>query len=298
MYDGGIIPSGTSQQFLIKLTSLLLLIPLCSCITIPADDILTAGGGREYRETLGTCSSLWQPAKPRAILPARGLDPTRIDVLVWNLYKGRGENWQRDLKRLTNGRELILLQEAVLEGHLEDLMKEQALHWQHGSAFIDRHRKTGVLTAATTPSLFQCMYRREEPLFRVPKTVLITRYPLMERFTELLVVNVHGINFELDAQGYREQLNRLRLLVEGHRGPVIVAGDFNSWSSTRTQYVMELADSVSLQPLEFGEDQRTKVFGYPLDLVFFRGLKPLDARTIAIDSSDHSPLLVSFSTID
>jgi endonuclease/exonuclease/phosphatase (EEP) superfamily protein YafD len=53
---------------------------------------------------------------------------------------------------------------------------------------------------------------------------------------------------------------------------------------------------LGLIEIEFSPDNRTQfVNGMPLDHVFYRGLNVVEASSPVTQSSDHNPLLVSFS---
>ena len=79
-----------------------------------------------------------------------------------------------------------------------------------------------------------------------------------------------------------------------HQGPVVLAGDFNTWSDERMVVVNDLAQRLSLESLDYTNHNRTSVFGNALDHVFYRGLEPVEHDTWIVTSSDHNPTRVSF----
>ena len=79
-----------------------------------------------------------------------------------------------------------------------------------------------------------------------------------------------------------------------HQGPMILAGDFNTWSEERLAIIEEIAARLSLTPANFKTDLVRKVFGYTVDRVYYRGLTLQVASIIEVSSSDHNPLWVRF----
>jgi endonuclease/exonuclease/phosphatase (EEP) superfamily protein YafD len=101
-----------------------------------------------------------------------------------------------------------------------------------------------------------------------------------------LVVSTHALNFTFLGP-YEDQLLDIADRINRHRGPVIWAGDFNTWNGGRWDTLYELASTLGLQAVHFDEDYRMMV----LDHVFIRGLKVKAARVLnEWITSDHSPL--------
>ena len=79
-----------------------------------------------------------------------------------------------------------------------------------------------------------------------PKVSLITEFPLPNG-KSLLTVNVHLLNFERwGDMKISDQLEDLRSLLTNHHGPIIVAGDFNTWNEKRLRLVEGLARDLKL----------------------------------------------------
>ena len=47
------------------------------------------------------------------------------------------------------------------------------------------------------------------------------------------MANLHAINFALGTDAYRAQLDAIATELSHHRGPIVVAGDFNTWNDER-----------------------------------------------------------------
>lgn len=224
----------------------------------------------------------------------QALDPESISVLNWNIYKGTKTGWARDFRRYTGQADIVLLQEAPLGSELRQLLAGAHRFWGMNSAFSYNGVECGVLMASTVPPLKSCGLRHPEPLISLPKTALITRYALNGSADELVVANVHGINFTLGTAAYRRQLTGLANVLRSHSGPMIVAGDFNDWSKGRTAALKALMEDLGLSPVPFALSQRTTFFNRPIDHMYYRGLELLAATVHPVDSSDHNPLFASF----
>ncbi len=96
----------------------------------------------------------------------------------------------------------------------------------------------------------------------MPKSALLSEFALSDGST-LIVVNLHGVNFAVGLDEYQEQLDSLRAVLEVHSGPIILAGDFNTWRQARLEVVNRFAESLGLRDVLLRKDQRIKVFGKP-----------------------------------
>lgn len=214
------------------------------------------------------------------------LDQKRFRMLTWNIHKGADAGWQPDLARFSQGQDLVLLQEAAHEQVIAGFPATLLV-----SAFAYQDQLFGVKTFARFVPQTYCGFARREPWIRVPKAVGAMTFPL-KNGSELLVINVHLINFEWHPTNYRRQLEQVFTLIRKHQGAVILAGDFNAWNAQRKQIIDEFAMAAGLQEVRFSPDQRVRFLAHPLDYVFVRGLKVISAKTEKVHSSDHAPLWV------
>lgn len=106
---------------------------------------------------------------------------------------------------------------------------------------------------------------------------------------------MHGVNFTLGGKALGEQLKALEPIVMDHHGPMILAGDMNTWSSRRMALVEDFAKRQELKSVRF-EQSPAIHFGQQVDHIYYRGLIPLQSRVIQVKSSDHHPLVVIFRT--
>jgi len=223
-----------------------------------------------------------------------GLSPDSISIFDWNMHKGQDQNWALDFLRLSPGKDIVFLQEASLTEKLKQVLHESSRYWDMNAAFKYKGVETGVLFASTIQPLSSCGLRQKEPLIRIPKTILINRYKISNSTQVLLAANIHGINFSPGTGSYQKQFNGLLNILKQHKGPMILAGDFNNWTKKRTRIMEYLTKSLSLQTLEINDEGLTTFFGNPVDHVFYRGLEVVTHAVHTVASSDHNPISVTF----
>lgn len=215
-------------------------------------------------------------------------------LLNWNSHKGNSKTWQEDFEWLSSDSDLLVLQEGYLTEYLQEQLNKKHYHWDIARAFAYNDIYAGVMTASFVKPDFLCSFRVVEPLSGIPKTVLITRYTLSDSEETLLVANVHMINFSHSISSYRVQLEKTLHIVTQHRGPLIIAGDFNTWSEKRMKVLQNAMQELGAKAVAFEKDNRVSFMGLKVDHIFYRKLIPLNAFTEKVTTSDHNPMLVTF----
>ena len=223
-----------------------------------------------------------------------GIDPGDIRVLNWNVQKKRHDGWREDFDRLASESDLVLMQEAYLGGFTESDFADWQ-HWSFAPGHSMRSGITGVLTLSRSEPIARCNFSSVEPWLRTPKSTSVTTFALSGSDKVLAVVNVHALLVSFGLHDYRLQFERIADILQDHEGPIIVAGDFNTWHKRRMQVVDELAASLDLQPVTFDEDTRMRFFGIALDHIYVRQLQLVNAETATVYTSDHNPLLAVLS---
>jgi endonuclease/exonuclease/phosphatase (EEP) superfamily protein YafD len=272
--------------------SLMAAIPLlCSCFT------LTTEPRALVAQADGAIRALTLPCPPelprsRAATAGEAFDPQSIRLATWNIHKEGDAGWQKDLAGLSAGNDLVLLQEVSLAPDLRNVLDAAGFRWVMASSFEYDGNDVGVLTASRVPPLANCTQRVVEPLLRLPKSAVVSWFALAGEARAIAIVNVHAINFSLSIEAYRSQFRSLQDTLAAHDGPIVVAGDFNTWSDARRAAVDEFAAALGLAEAAFRDDRRTLFFGNQLDHVLVRGLRVVAAAGIDVTSSDHNPVTV------
>ena len=221
-------------------------------------------------------------------------EDNRINLLVWNIYKQNRDTWRSRLDQYAQGKQLVLLQEASMTPQLKEWISKGQWFGSQVDAFKAFDTTAGVLNLSPDSPSKACAYTELEPWLRLPKSALYALYPLSNG-QQLAVVNIHAVNFTYGTEEYHRQLKVLVDELSQHQGPVIVAGDFNSWSEQRLKVMSESLSAVGLKEVNYTSDNRTQfITGLPLDHVFYRGLTLEKAEAPISDASDHNPILVTF----
>jgi len=239
--------------------------------------------------------------------------PASIAVVNWNAQKGKHPEFAKDLKLLLEQEEpdIVFLQEAKADLFEPDRMggyfaEAWSYPWPGG-------KTVGVMTLSRVPPV------RIEPVptkyrefgVTAPKVSLVTEYPLITG-ENLLAVNVHLLNFERwSVKKISHQLEDLKSIMANHSGPIIMAGDFNTWNQKRLQLVKKITGDLELNEVtDFPQGRTTggtgsefwnEVLGVEndlaLDRVFFFGFKPTSAQVLNYSTSDHRAILVKLKLI-
>ena len=225
---------------------------------------------------------------------------TPLQVVVWNTFKGRRENYYDFLAAQTADVDLILLQEFRHDPLLEASHREMFAGRDAGMAvsFYTRPNQeapTGVCTISSVrarQTLF-LLSRYVEPVTKTPKMAMCTYYPLecLDCPSEqaLLVLNSHGINFRL-RRPFLDQMLQFEAQLRQHTGPIILVGDFNTWEKGRVRILEAVARSINLTHVRFPSGIKA-VRGHELDRVYVRGGEATQQRVLAnAAASDHSML--------
>ena len=228
----------------------------------------------------------------------RALAPNDFSILSWNTQKGTGAGFHTDLIDYSRNIDILLLQEAALSEEMKSWLGVSFNKWLLAVAFENLGTKVGIMAASKASALSHCAFQEPEPLIVIPKMMLVATYPLSGSARRLLVVNAHMVNFTLSTEALRRQLAEVTEIIKKHDGPVIVAGDFNTWSRDRQLLVSETMNELKLQPVSFSPDNRSLFLNRTVDGIYFRGLEVTGSFSHKVESSDHNPLEVHFKVID
>jgi len=285
----------------VRIACLAIALAVAGCVSITSEPraLLMRDDGSVHVQTLSCPQEVARMIAARAGAHATGsgLDPREIRMLSWNIHKQSDPGWQRDLRALEDRNDLVLLQESVLDAPLRELIDGEGLRWVMASSFLVSGIDIGVLTASRIPAVANCTARVVEPLLRIPKSAVISWFPIAGRSETLAVVNVHAINFSLFLAAFRAQFRAIGDALERHEGPIILAGDLNTWTDARAQAVRDLARRLGLTEVPFASDFRSHFFGHELDHIYTRGLTTLASSATVVTSSDHNPVSATLRVV-
>ncbi len=219
--------------------------------------------------------------------------PWPLRLTIWNMFKGLGgEHFYNDFRLLSFQSDLILLQEALLSRRSLMELSPEGFLGVHGASYerVDQLRD-GVMTLGRmmtddAPQRILCKY--PEPVLKTPKAALVTSYALHGKSEKLMVVNLHATLIRTIKRAI-EELEHLMMQLPSHQGPIIFAGDFNTFTPRYFKAVAGKLEELGLSYVPIPGDPRRPVDH--LDQLFIRGLKVKEIWVeTRIKSSDHFPI--------
>lgn len=228
------------------------------------------------------------------------LDPKSIKVFVWNLLKAERKNWREDFINLTKDKDILMLQEGYLNNTMKsafDLLTD--FRFDMAVSFLykkDNNTPTGtILGSRVSPiDVGNIRTRDLEPFIKTPKTMTYGKYPIAGAQKDLMVLNIHGINFTKH-HTFVNQINQAIEYIVAHDGPVIFAGDFNTRTNKRLQHLKDVMKFLGFKEVSFRNDRRMRAakIGPKLDHAFVRDLLVKDSYVLGnIKTSDHKALVM------
>lgn len=223
----------------------------------------------------------------------------KLKVLVWNVYGGKKDHFVDDFNDLYTQYDLALFQEANLSDDLLDILKNSQFGWEHATSFKWLNTRMGVATGSLhspTQSIGIKSVNKELG-FTTRKTSLLTKFKIQGQSEELAILNVHALNFRGN-KAYKQEVDQFFEKLKDHQGPMIVAGDFNTWNKDRLEYLQKRMNELSLTEVDFKESRTKAPIGDKLELdrIFYRGLDLNDSKVLVdIETSDHLPLTIEFT---
>jgi endonuclease/exonuclease/phosphatase (EEP) superfamily protein YafD len=197
-----------------------------------------------------------------------------LEVLSWNIQKAGNVGWADDLANFGAGIDLAFIQEASVQAHIPQAIREN-MYQAFAAGYTTDSMQTGVMTVSSSSPSVHCNLTSWEPWLGTPKAI-----------------NLHAVNFTLGVVNFQAQFQALTDVLSSHQGPVILAGDLNTWSDKRQALVENFMREHGLGPVAFEPDLRTTTFGHALDHIYVRGMRAESARVIQVTSSDHNALRV------
>jgi endonuclease/exonuclease/phosphatase (EEP) superfamily protein YafD len=216
--------------------------------------------------------------------------PYQFKLLSWNIYKAQIDGLLTDLQKLNADADIVLLQEAIEEPSLTKLKP----YWRFAKGYKSGSVQSGVMTLSRWPAAVHCTLTHTEPWLRSPKATNIVEYALPNQQL-LLSINLHGINFTIGVNDFKQQLEDAASIMRIHQGPIIFAGDLNTWSDRRQSLLKQTLNKLGLHEAIYLDDKRTKAFGLALDQVWVRGVKIETTVVPELDSSDHNPIIATLT---
>lgn len=221
--------------------------------------------------------------------------PLHLKFVIWNLWKGSGgAKFQQEFLALVTASDLALTQEALLTHDMITCSAISGFQAVHGATYrrVDGCRD-GVMTlcsAELAKAPERVISGTAEPFLKTTKASLLTYYHFGTAAHETLAVaNLHSTLMRRPRTAGLE-IRRVIERLEEHDGPVIFAGDFNTFSKAYLREIIKALKILDIEHVEILLDPRTRIG--KLDQVFVRGIQ---INKIFVDvnfkQSDHFPIL-------
>ncbi len=147
-----------------------------------------------------------------------------------------------------------------------------------GTAVISKHKPIDVLTLTS---------KERELGFTTKKSMIITAH-VLHNGTTLHIANIHSLNFVTNGAWKRQLDYFLEYLPKS--GPLIFAGDFNTWHPWRFEYLENTLRKHRLHYANYDHDIVLR-----LDHIFTRDIEVLETKEAnTIHTSDHYPVTLKF----
>lgn len=237
------------------------------------------------------------PAKEKVLLKiGEGVEgsllaPSHFNIFVWNVYKGqKAQVFENDFRTLGEGKDFILLQEATVDQRMPRIWKEDFASYEWHLAQSFHYKKdlssTGVaIGSKIRPESVEFIRAKTRELFWLtPKLTLFSEYDFAGQ--KVLMVCTHMLNF-VTLAAFTASLYEVAEKISAFGGPVVLAGDFNTWNFKRYTVMKSIFRDLGLEHVDLDNDGRL----LKLDHVFVRGFEVLKAEVHhTVVSSDHFPL--------
>ena len=230
------------------------------------------------------------------------LNPENINLFVWNIYKADYYQWEDQYTSQLPKFDIFMIQEVLTKPVVTNIFNSKlGIEYQSATSFI--YKKTGFSTGIATGSYTKATWthylrsKKLEPIVGTPKLTLFTKYKLKNTDKELLVVNIHAINF-VTSFALHSQLKDASKIIKKHNGPAIFAGDFNTWTYEKQSFLRKLTQNMRFKEVTFKNDTRKKMFGWILDFIFVKDLEVISSNVHdELDGSDHKAISASLKYI-
>lgn len=213
----------------------------------------------------------------------------QIRLISWNVYKFNRHLIIEDLNNLTKNVDIFFAQESMDDSEtLNAAGFFNFLNLDFFSTFKSNDFFTGVMTAHNFPQVKQIkiLSSGAEPITGTPKATGLNLITIQN--TEVLLINTHALNFNFGSD-FENQISDVSHIIKKFKGPIIWAGDFNTWSESRMHFLLNITNKLDLFPISFKKDLRF----LKLDHIFVRGFEVQKAKILNhYYSSDHFPILV------
>lgn len=242
---------------------------------------------------------MFQPGKPIKSLRHQEKNCSEsLTIMCWNVAKlTLNTTYKKYIKSIIENEKLDILLLQEVKKQITQELDICDYSYVLSPNIQTRQHIFGVLSAfkISCEDVVPLLTKKRELAYMTRKSTLITQHEISHN-KKLLIVNLHAINFVKNSDFFHE-LNAIEQKIKSHKGPMIVAGDFNTWNVQRVRFLKEFSDHLSLKKVCFEDDPNLKrVFSNSLDHIFYRDLELMDSKVMDSKKiSDHNPIIATFN---
>jgi len=221
-----------------------------------------------------------------------------IILLNWNVHKNNHHyKWLHDFQYILSNYSpnVIAFQEYQTMSERSIIDKHEEFGYGFFPNIAYKNHMFGLLTACQVKLKgFHSLFSLDvEPLIKTPKVSFMTQYLLADGQT-LTLINVHMINF-VKIRKFILQVKQIEAMALENKEPLILTGDFNTWSKKRMRIIEQMCENIGLKAVTFEKKHHKKsLMSYPFDHIYYRGFEQRKSLILKeISSSDHKPMLVT-----
>ena len=223
----------------------------------------------------------------------------KIRVLNWNVHKeNHTHRWLNDFESLLREYDfdIVMFQEYKKINSKSILSYNENYGYDYLANIRFNKTHSGLITASKSNSISNMglFSKSVEPLIKTPKLTLQTIYQFSNS-KEITVINTHFINF-VKLETFKRELKELEKLLAQKSEPIILAGDFNTWSAKRFSLLDRSCCELGLKRVEFEQKiKRSRLIKRDLDHIYYKDLVLEEFAILKdIKSSDHLPQIATF----
>jgi len=226
-----------------------------------------------------------------------------FNLLSWNIYKvdhKDRDHFENYIQKINHALDVDIycLQESKYKDQISFPING---FYSYFAANIQLKKHAyGVTTATNSKSLYAkpMLTQYKESVINTHKVSLLTCHSFNDN-EELIVINLHAINFR-STKIYVREFKKIEALIGEYKDSrMVIAGDFNTWNRKRIKYIKYFCRKKGFKIAFLDNHQYVKKFANnPLDFVLYKNLKVLQAKALYFaDISDHNPIFVRFLKI-
>lgn len=239
----------------------------------------------EDNSVLCSNEAMKQISFSKQIIP-RPRDPSEITLISWNAHKLADKQFFYDLQNLSHQADILMVQEAVHTTNWQNAFQGyMPFAFNFYKSFCWNDNANGVLTGArfNLENNVPLLSPGTEPGSFTHKVSGYSQIRINNQVVHLM--NTHALNFNVGIS-FEDQIDQIVTFLAQVKGPIIWAGDFNTWNPLRSDYLNKQTAKIGLTHIIPLADDRFLT----LDHVYARGFVAAKTEVLDFKSSDHVPM--------